>query len=123
MALYLIVGLGNPGAEYARTRHNAGFLVVARLGDLWQAKWSAEPKFKARVATAERGEHRVVLCQPQTYMNASGEAVSRLRAYYPMALSRLLVVVDDEDRDDNHTQNRHEHPQPNRQWRPRGHRT
>ncbi len=95
--LYLIAGLGNPGAEYARTRHNAGFLVVERLAELWRASWSFEAKFSAQVARVRRDEGQVLLCRPQTYMNSSGEAVGALRSYYQVALSRLLVVVDDAD--------------------------
>lgn len=95
--VYLIVGLGNPGAEYARTRHNAGFLVVERLAGRWQTKWALEPKFAARLARAERDGRRLMLCQPQTYMNSSGEAVGRLKEYYRVPLTRLLVVVDDAD--------------------------
>jgi PTH1 family peptidyl-tRNA hydrolase len=95
--LYLIVGLGNPGSEYARTRHNAGFLVVERLAERWRAGWAYDKKSNSQVARAERGERRVLLSQPQTYMNSSGEAVAALIGYYRAALSRLLVVVDDAD--------------------------
>jgi peptidyl-tRNA hydrolase, PTH1 family len=95
--LYLIVGLGNPGAEYARTRHNAGFLVAERLAERWRVSWAYEKKFSARLACAQRGERRVLLCEPQTYMNASGEAVGAVMGFYRMALSGLLVVVDDAD--------------------------
>ncbi len=95
--VYLIVGLGNPGAEYARTRHNAGFLVVERLAGRWQTKWALEPKFAARLARAERDGRRLMLCQPQTYMNQSGEAVGKLTEYFRVPLERLLVVVDDAD--------------------------
>jgi peptidyl-tRNA hydrolase, PTH1 family len=95
--LYLIVGLGNPGAEYARTRHNAGFLVVERLAARWQAGWSYEKKFSARLARATRVGRQVLVCQPQTYMNASGEAVGALKNYYDVPLTRLLLVVDDAD--------------------------
>ena len=95
--LYLIVGLGNPGAEYSRTRHNAGFLVVERLAERWRASWAYEKKFNALLARAERGSHRVLLCRPQTFMNSSGEAVGAIREFYRVALSRILLVVDDAD--------------------------
>jgi len=95
--VYLIVGLGNPGSEYARTRHNAGFRVVERLADRWRVSWNFEKKFKARLARADRQNGRVWLCQPQTFMNASGEAVAAAVAFYRVALERLLVVVDDAD--------------------------
>ena len=74
--LHLIVGLGNPGAEYARTRHNVGFLVAGRLAERWRADWSYEKKFNARLARARRQAGPVLLCEPQTYMNSSGEAVA-----------------------------------------------
>src|ERR1035438_10036423 len=92
--VYLIVGLGNPGAEYARTRHNAGFLVADRLAGRWQASWAYEKKFNARLASAQRSSRRVLLCEPQTYMNSSGEAVGAVLAFYRVPLSGLLVVVD-----------------------------
>jgi len=95
--LHLIVGLGNPGAEYAKTRHNAGFELVERLARRWRADWSVAKKFNARLARARRGGQRVVLCQPQTFMNASGEAVRAVAAYYEVPCERLLVVVDDAD--------------------------
>lgn len=95
--LYLIVGLGNPGADYARTRHNVGFAVVERLAQRWQAKWALEKKFNARLACSEREGHRTLLCEPQTYMNASGEAVQAVAAFYDVTPERLLVVVDDAD--------------------------
>ena len=95
--LYLIVGLGNPGADYARTRHNAGFLVADRLAGRWQASWAYEKKFNARLASAQRNSRRVLLCEPQTYMNSSGEAVGTVLAFYRVPLTGLLVVVDDAD--------------------------
>ncbi len=95
--LYLIVGLGNPGAEYARTRHNAGFLVVERLAERWQASWTYEKKFNARLARAQFKGRRLRLCQPQTYMNSSGQTVGALMTFYQLPLTRLLIVVDDAD--------------------------
>lgn len=95
--LHLIVGLGNPGAEYARTRHNAGFLLVEKLAERWQAGWNLEKKFNARVARAAVGERRTVLCEPHTFMNLSGAAVSAVVQFYRLSPAQMLVVVDDAD--------------------------
>lgn len=95
--LYLIVGLGNPGADYARTRHNAGFLVAERLAERWRMSWTYEKKFTVRLASGQRNDRRVLLCEPQTYMNSSGEAVGAVMAFYRVPLTGLLVVVDDAD--------------------------
>jgi PTH1 family peptidyl-tRNA hydrolase len=95
--LHLIVGLGNPGAEYAKTRHNAGFLLAERLAARWRAGWNYETKFNARIARADRNDVRVLLCEPQTYMNSSGEAVGSLADYFRVPPERLLVAVDDAD--------------------------
>ena len=95
--LHLIVGLGNPGAEYVKTRHNAGFTLVERLAELWQAGWTNERKFVCRLAKAERHGQKVLLCEPQTFMNLSGEAVGALVKYYQLPLAKILVVVDDAD--------------------------
>lgn len=95
--MHLIVGLGNPGPEYAHTRHNAGFMVVERLAERWGVGWKKEARFKARVARAEVLGHKVTLCEPGTFMNLSGEAVRALTAYYQITHNRILVVVDDAD--------------------------
>jgi PTH1 family peptidyl-tRNA hydrolase len=95
--MYLVVGLGNPGAEYARTRHNAGFLLVERLAQRWRMEWSVERKFQARVARGEACGQRVLLCQPQTFMNLSGEAVGEITGFYRFPLNQMLVAVDDAD--------------------------
>ena len=96
-SLRLIVGLGNPGDEYARTRHNAGFMVVEQLAGRWQAAWKISRKFEARLADAQVGLQRVVLCQPLTFMNASGECVRALMDYRSIERDRLLVSADDAD--------------------------
>ena len=95
--LYLIVGLGNPGGEYAKTRHNAGFLLAERLAERWKADWTFEKKFNARVARVQREDRQALLCEPQTYMNSSGEAVRAIADFYQVSAARMLVVVDDAD--------------------------
>jgi peptidyl-tRNA hydrolase, PTH1 family len=95
--MHLIVGLGNPGAEYARTRHNAGFLLVQKLAERWRANWTVEKKFSSRMARADRNGSRILLCEPQTFMNLSGEAVGALATFYRIEPSRMLVAVDDAD--------------------------
>lgn len=94
---HLIVGLGNPGAEYAKTRHNAGFMLVELLARRWRAEWNKEKKFQAQVVKAERNGRRVLLCEPQTYMNASGETVVALVQFYQLPFVNLMVAVDDAD--------------------------
>ena len=94
---YLIVGLGNPGRQYARTRHNAGFMVLDLLAERWKCGWSLEKKFTARVGRAERDGKKLVLCQPETFMNASGETVGALVNYHKVPAGQVLVVVDDAD--------------------------
>lgn len=96
-ALYAIVGLGNPGAEYARTRHNIGFMAVERFGEKHGAVWANERKFEARIAKVDAAAKRALLCEPQTYMNVSGRAVGALVDFYRLPLDRLLIVVDDAD--------------------------
>ena len=95
--LHLIVGLGNPGGEYAKTRHNAGFMLVELLATRWRAGWNNEKKFQSRMAKTERDGKRLVLCEPQTFMNLSGEAVGALVKFYQLPLKQLFVVVDDAD--------------------------
>lgn len=94
---HLIAGLGNPGAEYARTRHNAGFLLADRLAQEWGAAWKSASRFEAEVAKAGRGDRVVWLAKPVTYMNASGESVGALVRYYRVPLAQVLVLVDDAD--------------------------
>jgi peptidyl-tRNA hydrolase, PTH1 family len=95
--LSLVVGLGNPGRQYARTRHNAGFMVLDRLAAQWKTAWALDKKYDARLARVEREGKRVILCEPETFMNASGEAVGPLVNFQKIPTSQLLVVVDDAD--------------------------
>ena len=91
---WMIVGLGNPGAEYEKTRHNVGFRVSELLAGRWKVKID-RLKFRAltRMVTAEG--QKILLVQPQTYMNASGAAVSALATYYKVKPERILVIFDD----------------------------
>ena len=95
--LYLIVGLGNPGKEYDGTRHNVGFALVERLAKGWRADWELKKKFSSRLAQVDRDGRRMVLCKPQTYMNASGEAVAAVCDYYKLSPKHVLILVDDAD--------------------------
>ncbi len=91
----LVVGLGNPGAEYAATRHNLGFMVTDRLAGAWSASWRS--KFSGRLAEARDGDLRVALLQPQTYMNLSGRSVAAAMRFYKLEPSALVVVHDEID--------------------------
>ncbi|MBN8247418.1 MAG: aminoacyl-tRNA hydrolase [Verrucomicrobia bacterium] len=93
----VIVGLGNPGPKYRETRHNAGFQLAERLAERWGGAWRDERKFFASLAECRFGERRWLLCRPQTYMNASGEAVGPLATFHRVPPDRVLVLVDDAD--------------------------
>ncbi len=97
MQVKVIVGLGNPGEEYARTPHNVGFMVVERLAERLGAKFKLQSRFEARVAAAGHEGCELLLVEPQTYMNSSGRAVAAVLAYRKLVAADLLVVVDDAD--------------------------
>jgi PTH1 family peptidyl-tRNA hydrolase len=92
--LKLVVGLGNPGEGYARTRHNVGFLVADRLARALGAVWSVR-KFAAELAEGRSGQERVWIMKPQTYMNHSGEAVGPALRFWKLGLEDLVVVHDE----------------------------
>jgi PTH1 family peptidyl-tRNA hydrolase len=94
-ALGLIVGLGNPGAQYARTRHNVGFWLVESLAQMYSSGFSAETKFKAQVCRIDVGGNLLWLLKPETFMNDSGPSVAGYAAYYKIAPRETLVVHDD----------------------------
>jgi len=92
----LVAGLGNPGEEYAATRHNVGFAVADRLAERWRANaWSR--KFRGLVASAEVDGERRLLLKPQTYMNLSGESIQAACAFYRIEPVAVVVVHDDID--------------------------
>lgn len=95
-AAHLIVGLGNPGQEYARHRHNVGFRIVETLADHHGLVFD-QLQHKARVSMGRIADERVILAKPLTYMNKSGESVGPLLRWYKLPLENLLIVYDDLD--------------------------
>lgn len=95
MSDWLIVGLGNPGQQYEKTRHNIGWMLIDELSQRWQTALQNRSKEKCLLGAARVGEHKVWLCKPTTYMNLSGEAVQPLMAYYSIPREQLLVLSDD----------------------------
>ena len=93
----LIVGLGNPGKEYADTRHNAGFWVVDRLAKECGADWGLDKHNESKFAKCRIGHANVILAKPQTFMNESGRAVALLSGYYKIQPQDILIVQDEMD--------------------------
>lgn len=97
---YLIVGLGNPGREYEKTRHNIGFWAVETIAATYGftfSKKQAKALLADGVMTGAHGETKMLLAKPQTYMNLSGEAVRGLVDFYKIPLENILVIFDDMD--------------------------
>lgn len=92
----LIAGLGNPGSEYAATRHNVGFMTVERIA---REHGMGDPKnrYRSKVWEGFVGTEKVILVQPQTYMNLSGHAIGEALRWYHLAPDQLLVIADDLD--------------------------
>jgi PTH1 family peptidyl-tRNA hydrolase len=95
-AMYLIVGLGNPGNRYAATRHNIGFMVLDKLAANLDLDLS-QNRFKALWGKGKIASKSVILAMPQTYMNLSGNAVRQLHAFFKTEISNLIVIHDDLD--------------------------
>ncbi|RMG85277.1 MAG: aminoacyl-tRNA hydrolase [Chloroflexi bacterium] len=93
---YLIVGLGNPGLKYAKTRHNIGFMVIDELARRHNIEVATKER-KALVGDGLIHGKRVLLAKPQTYMNASGESVRALVDFYKIELERIIIIHDDLD--------------------------
>jgi PTH1 family peptidyl-tRNA hydrolase len=90
----LVVGLGNPGDAYARTRHNVGWHVADRLAGLLRVSFTSK-KFGAELAEARSGDERIWIMKPQTFMNHSGESVGPALKFWKLELTDLVVVHDD----------------------------
>ncbi len=97
MSIKLIVGLGNPGSEYAKTRHNAGFWWIDELCANERISLKPEKKFHGNAARLSLSSHDIWLLQPMTFMNASGRAVQALATFYKIVPEEILVVHDELD--------------------------
>lgn len=97
MSLKLIVGLGNPGPDYAKTRHNAGFWFLDTLAEQLGARLLSESKLHAQVAKVELAGTRLLIAKPTTFMNRSGQAAQALLSFYKIEPEYMLVAHDDLD--------------------------
>ncbi|MDP1665863.1 MAG: aminoacyl-tRNA hydrolase [Methylobacter sp.] len=95
----LIVGLGNPGRQYEKTRHNAGFLFLDRLVSDSNCDWVRESRFDGLLAEIGGAGGKVLLLKPSTFMNRSGQAVGKVARYYKLVPDEILVVHDELDFD------------------------
>ena len=95
--MLLVVGLGNPGREYARNRHNVGWMVVDELARRHAGSWRS--KFSGQMAEVRVGDAKLVLLKPETYMNDSGRAVGPAAAFFKLEPEDVLVVHDEGDFD------------------------
>lgn len=93
----LVVGLGNPGADYAATRHNAGFWWLERFAAECGARLTPESRFHALFGRSDYSGHELFLAAPQTFMNASGRAVAAIAHYYKIPPAQILLVYDELD--------------------------
>lgn len=91
---YIIVGLGNPGKEYAHTRHNAGFIAIDKLAEKYNCSIT-KIKYKALIADCTIAGKRALLMKPQTFMNLSGEAVTQAMSFYKIPPENVIVMFDD----------------------------
>ena len=95
--LKLIVGLGNPGLQYEKTRHNVGFLFLDHLLSGKSCQWGNESRFESLLANCLFGSSKMMMLKPQAFMNKSGVAVGKVARYYKIGPEEILVVHDDLD--------------------------
>jgi peptidyl-tRNA hydrolase, PTH1 family len=91
----LIVGLGNPGDEYTRTRHNAGFLAIDSLAEALQEKWKLDKPAQAEVIETQYFNTKIILAKPQTFMNLSGKSVASLAHRFQISPEHVWIISDD----------------------------
>lgn len=93
----LIVGLGNPGAQYEQTRHNVGFMALDFFAQKYNLSFRLESKFKGMLASITLNENKALLLKPMTFMNLSGESVKEVMEYYKISVEDILIISDDLD--------------------------
>jgi len=95
----IIIGLGNPGKKFEKTRHNLGFLIIENLKLKIKnfSDWKYEKKFKAEISRGKIGNEKVILAKPRTFMNESGKSVKLLTRSYNLEPKNLIIVHDDLD--------------------------
>lgn len=94
--MFLIVGLGNPGSEYEKTRHNVGFMAIEKLAHTYRFA-SFKAKFDGLIAEGKIGSEKVYILKPQTYMNLSGNSVVKAANFYKILPQNIIVIHDDMD--------------------------
>lgn len=98
--MILLVGLGNPGERYKRTRHNIGFTLCEALANKYNSSFKHEKKFNAEIAELgidELSEEKVIIARPHTFMNSSGEAVERIASFYKIPTDKIWIIFDELD--------------------------
>jgi PTH1 family peptidyl-tRNA hydrolase len=96
MSISLVAGLGNPGREYEKTRHNVGFIVIEALARKLGLAWKKQTQFEAETARWDRAPgHTFVFAKPQTFMNESGRSLRALAAFYKVEPASIFVIYDD----------------------------
>ena len=93
----LIIGLGNPGEKYSKTRHNIGFLILDKIAKKKEIVFRLEPHFESRFAEMGDLQNRIKLVKPQTFMNDSGRAVAKVKNYWKVDSEDIWVIHDDVD--------------------------
>ncbi|MDD3190110.1 MAG: aminoacyl-tRNA hydrolase [Candidatus Pacebacteria bacterium] len=94
----MIVGLGNPGKEYEKTRHNVGFMALDKITKIYDfGDFKTEEKFEAEISQGEIAAEKIFLIKPQTFMNSSGRTVQKMMNFYKAGIDDLIVIHDDLD--------------------------
>ncbi|MCK9378624.1 MAG: aminoacyl-tRNA hydrolase [Candidatus Moranbacteria bacterium] len=93
--MLLIIGLGNPGKEYEKTRHNTGFILLDKFQEKWNfPQFKIEKKFNAEISTEIQNGEKIILAKPQTFMNLSGDSVRKLMDFYKLTPQEIIIIHD-----------------------------